>query len=121
MIAAGRFQEYDNGDGKVPAEVLMENITEMPIALFVGGKDPLATTQDVFDLNNKLGNVVEFDLQDEFGHSGFLEPWDWPPLYKEKFLATVDSHTLYNPDTETGVVKGGLNAISSKLSNLKFF
>ena len=34
----------------------------MPIALFVGGKDPLATTEDVFELSDKLGNVVSYDL-----------------------------------------------------------
>ena len=43
--AGGAFSEY--GSGTTPGKKIpLENITKLPVYLFVGSKDPVATYQD---------------------------------------------------------------------------
>ena len=84
--------ENDYYDGVEPERVPLENITEMPISLFVGGKDPLATQKDAMILSSVVGNIVDYNYFPKFDHSSFLEPWIWSKVYKAKFLSAVDSH-----------------------------
>jgi len=69
----GIFAEYSNinGPGK---RIPLENITKMPIWLFVGSKDPLATYQDNLTNQKELGNVKKLTLINGFNHHDYLLP-----------------------------------------------
>jgi len=80
IVGAGKFQEYDYGWAKNllkyhsfgPPEIKLSNIKEMPIAMFVGGDDHLATPSDAIWEREQLGNVVHFEVMSDFDHESFM-------------------------------------------------
>jgi poly(3-hydroxyalkanoate) synthetase len=70
----GVFAEYSSDNDTQGKRIPLENITEMPIYLFSGSKDPVATYQDNLTNQKALGNVKLLKKVDGFGHSDYLKP-----------------------------------------------
>ena len=58
--------------GKVGTDILLKNITTMPVGLFVAEHDTLGTPLDNDWLASQLGNVVHHQVYKDMGHSSFL-------------------------------------------------
>lgn len=70
----GQFAEYSSSND-IPGKLIpLENIDKMPIWLFCGSNDPVATYQDNLTNQKALGNVKKLTLKDGFAHSDFLKP-----------------------------------------------
>lgn len=80
----------------------------MPIAMFVGGDDHLATPGDAIWEREQLGNVVHFEVMSDFDHESFMLGFDTsyitralnvvkkynPPVAEEETVAKVEE-SLY--------------------------
>lgn len=70
----GVFAEYSSDNNVQGKRIPLENITKMPIWLFSGSEDPVATQEDNKYNQTLLGNVKKLRLIDGFGHSDYLKP-----------------------------------------------
>ena len=98
-IQTKTFRYYDYGkDGNqqhyhqdAPPDVPLENIKKMPIALFVGTADELATTQDSKWTISKLGEGIDGDEDlSKVGHMTFLMAKDMG--YFQDVMAELQKH-----------------------------
>jgi len=103
IVEAGRFQEYDYGffgnlsryGHTTPPEIKLSDIIKMPIAMFVGAEDHLATPGDASWEKDQLGNVVHYEVIENFDHESFMLGLD--TSYITRALEVVKQ---YNPATE---------------------
>jgi homoserine acetyltransferase len=103
MVLAKRFQYYDYGKEENcqkygqpgPPEYKLSNIRDVPIALFCGSTDMLASTQDYRDLRDNLHqtNSCVFYKEYGYGHLGFLIPPD-----KILFYELLELISRFNED-----------------------
>jgi len=56
---------------KEPKEIFLSKIKTMPIAMYVGAQDPLATPYDTKWASEQLGNVIHYEVMDNFDHGAF--------------------------------------------------
>ena len=79
IVSDGKFQEFDYGarknmelygQRKAP-KVNLESIEEIPVALFVGNRDGLATLKDCHFLRKSLQNVIVFYKEYRGSHISF--------------------------------------------------
>lgn len=59
----------------------------MPIAMFVGDKDPLATPMDTKWATTQLGNVIHYEVIENFDHSTFTIGLDMS--YMDRVVANI--------------------------------
>ena len=104
IVGAGKFQEYDYGwfknlreYGRVgPPEIKLSDIKKMPIAMFVGADDHLATPGDAVWEQEQLGNVVHFEVMSNFDHESFMLGFDTSYITR-----ALDLVKKYNPAVPT--------------------
>jgi hypothetical protein len=80
MINSGNFVRYDYGESKnkkkygqkTPPAIPLENIKDIPVALFTGSLDDLADTKDTAWLKEQVKETLIFDHQYRMGHVSFL-------------------------------------------------
>lgn len=98
-IQTKTFRYYDYGkDGNqehyhqdTPPDIPLDNIKTMPVALFVGTADELATTKDSKWTISKLGESVEEDEDlNKVGHMTFLLAKDMS--YFNNVMAELEKH-----------------------------
>lgn len=81
MAETGVFKKFDYGNDKeniaaygtaVPPTIPFENIKNVPLAFFVGSKDPWADPTDVQTFRNKCSTLKFYKQYDGYDHSSFL-------------------------------------------------
>ena len=97
LINTGKFLKYDFGTDEnikrygvaVPPEYDLTRIKDVPIALFCGLKDRLASAGDYRWLKEQLSvnNTVKYYREFNLGHCGFLIPPSYEHLYEIVNLA----------------------------------
>lgn len=81
ILTSDKFSQYDYGKSQnkklygteQPPEIGIQNISKVPIAMFVGQKDELADTTDNHWAHDKMGDkAVKFYKEYNLGHLSFL-------------------------------------------------
>lgn len=111
IVGAKKFQEYDYGwftnlrkYGRIgPPEIKLSEIKNMPIAMFVGGDDHLATPGDAIWEREQLGNVVHFEVMSDFDHESFMLGFD--TSYITRALEVVKKYNPAEAPTEDKVAE----------------
>lgn len=101
-LTDNKFQKYDFGnDGNIehygtstPPEYNLDNV-KVPVALFLGDKDDLATIADGHTLEKKLPNVSLFEVVDSegFTHLDFAIAIDADKLVYSKILDMMNENS----------------------------
>lgn len=81
MVKSGTFQMYDYDDSDsnmqqygqpTPPQLDISHIHQVPIAMFVGKKDGLATPSDCQWVKSQISSVVHYNEIDDFEHGSFM-------------------------------------------------
>ena len=106
MLAAGQFQRFDFGkDGNVkaygqelPPAIPLQNIKKVPVGMFIGSKDELATMEDNRWVKSQVETVVMYKEYD-FGHMSFLVGKDMT-YFTEDVMSLLQK---YHPSTTLNI------------------
>ena len=128
MMLAERFQRYDHGVEKnlekygseTPPEISLATFSDLPIALFCGSGDKLASPHDYMWLRDELvahNNCIYYKEYD-MGHLAFLMPAD-KTIYRE-MLALIKRYntvfrTILEPTQEESAAEG---AVAMNVANM---
>ena len=101
MIKSGTFQMYDYEDSATnikhygtatPPQLDISKINQVPIAMFVGKNDSLATIKDCQWVKSQISSVVHYQEIDGFDHSSYMAAKDMS--YFSSVMGLIEQ---YNP------------------------
>lgn len=80
FISDGEFLEYDYGHtknkkhygSKTPPQIDVSKISHVPIAMFVGKQDDLATPEDTRWARDEIKTTIYYEELDNFDHGSFM-------------------------------------------------
>lgn len=75
----------------------------MPIAMYVGQQDPLATPLDTKWATTQLGNVIHYEVMDNFDHGAFTLGLDMS--YIERVLKNIAQYNIPTFQTDNIIIE----------------
>jgi len=109
ILLSKKFQKFDYGkdenlkryNSAAPPEYDLSQIKEVPIALFCGSKDQLASKDDYLWLREQLLDTLCYFKEFNLGHMGFLIPPNRQHFYEMLELCKAYNPHFYMPTSNT--------------------